>query len=75
MTRFKTKKGKELFSELLKKLESEIWKSLQQLLGYSDLRNFLNVVEKAKESCKNAGFSILNHFVDVTKMVPARSSS
>ena len=55
----------------------EFWfvRDLQQLLGYSDLRNFLNVVEKAKESCKNAGFSILNHFVDVTKMVPARSSS
>ncbi|MCK5629078.1 MAG: hypothetical protein KAI26_00555 [Nanoarchaeota archaeon] len=55
----------------------EFWfvRDLQKLLGYEDLRNFLNVVEKAKESCKNAGFKVLDHFVDVTKMVTLGSGS
>jgi len=55
----------------------EFWfvRDLQKLLGYDDLRNFLNVVEKAKESCKNAKFDVLDHFVEVTKMVPLGSGS
>lgn len=55
----------------------EFWlaRDLQKLLGYGDLRNFLNVVEKAKESCENAGFKVLDHFVDATKMVTLGSGS
>lgn len=49
----------------------EYWlaRELQELLGYSDWRNFLNAVDKAKESCKTTGEGVLDHFVDVTKMV------
>jgi DNA-damage-inducible protein D len=49
----------------------EYWlaRELQELLGYSDWRNFLNAVDKAKESCKTTGEAVLDHFVDVTKMV------
>ena len=49
----------------------EYWlaRELQELLGYTDWRNFLNAVEKAKESCKTTGEDILDHFVDVTNMV------
>jgi len=49
----------------------EYWlaRELQQLLGYADWRNFLNAVEKAKESCKTTGEVVSDHFVDVTKMV------
>lgn len=48
----------------------EYWlaRELQILLGYSDWRNFINAVEKAKESCKTIGEAVLDHFVDVTKM-------
>lgn len=55
----------------------EFWfaRDLQILLGYHDLRNFMNVIEKAKESCKNSGFGVLDHFVDVTKMVSLGSGS
>jgi DNA-damage-inducible protein D len=76
---------KKIISKLTKNFEDyaqnenglEFWfaRDLQKLLGYGDLRNFLNVVEKAKESCKNAGFSISDHFVEVTKMVPLGSGS
>ena len=33
------------------------------------MHNFLKVVEKAKESCKNAKNDIGEHFADVSKMV------
>lgn len=50
----------------------EYWmaRELQELLGYADWRNFLNAVDKAKESCKTTGEAILDHFVDVTKTIP-----
>lgn len=44
-------------------------RELQELLGYADWRNFLNAVEKAKESCKTIGEAVSDHFVDVTKMI------
>lgn len=49
----------------------EYWlaRELQELLGYSEWRNFLNVVDKAKESCKTTGEAVLDHFVDVNKMI------
>ena len=51
--------------------EVEFWfaRDLQQILGYTEWRNFLKVVEKAKESCSNVGANTENHFVDVNKMV------
>lgn len=49
----------------------EYWtaRDLQKLLGYSDYRNFLNIVNKAKEACTNSGNVIEHHFVDVTDMI------
>ena len=49
----------------------EYWlaRELQELLGYADWRNFLNAVEKAKESCKTTGEEVSDHFVDVNKMI------
>jgi DNA-damage-inducible protein D len=49
----------------------EYWlaRELQDLLGYSDWRNFLNAVDKAKESCKTSGDKVSDHFVDVNKMI------
>ena len=43
----------------------EYWlaRELQFLLGYTEWRNFLNAIEKAKESCKTTGEKILDHFV------------
>ncbi len=49
----------------------EYWlaRDLQELLGYSDWRNFLNAVNKAKDSCRNSQIDPDYHFVDVNKMI------
>lgn len=50
----------------------EFWyaRDLQILLGYTEWRKFLGVIEKAKDACKNAGFEVLDHFVGAAKMIP-----
>jgi DNA-damage-inducible protein D len=50
---------------------TEYWlaRELQELLGYSDWRNFSNTLNKAKESCKSTGEEVSDHFVDVNKMI------
>ena len=55
----------------------EYWlaRELQVLLGYSDWRNFLNAISKAKESCKATGEAISDHFVDINKMVAIGSGA
>ena len=70
---------KEIISKLNRSFEEyayeqdgiEYWlaRELQNLLGYADWRNFLNTVDKAKESCKTTGEAVSDHFVDVNKMV------
>jgi len=49
----------------------EFWfaRDLQHLLGYTEWRNFLQVITKAKTSCETAGHLISGHFVDVNKTI------
>jgi DNA-damage-inducible protein D len=55
----------------------ECWsaRELQMLLGYSKWERFENVIQKAKDTCKNAGENINNHFPDIGKMVTIGSSA
>jgi len=45
------------------------------LLEYCEWRNFLSVVGKSKTACEVSGFEILDHFVEVNKMVDLGSGS
>jgi DNA-damage-inducible protein D len=49
----------------------EFWlaRDLQHLLGYSEWRNFLLVVNKAKTGCEVSGHAVDDHFVGVNKMI------
>ncbi|MCL2245984.1 MAG: DNA damage-inducible protein D [Lentimicrobiaceae bacterium] len=76
---------KEQIQELFEKLETaryniddiECWsaRELQTVFAYSEWRNFLKVIVKAKKSCENSGIDVSDHFVDTNKMVDLGSSS
>lgn len=55
----------------------EYWfaRELQQVLEYSEWRNFSSVIEKAKEACKGSNIAVSDHFVDVNKIVKAGAAS
>lgn len=76
---------KEFINELFKKFESayydfdgiECWsaRELKEILGYSQWRNFKNVIDKAQKSCQQAGEDITNHFAEFSKMVEIGSNA
>ena len=49
----------------------ECWsaRELCTLLGYSQWRNFVGVIDKAKTACENVGHNVSDHFADVSKKV------
>lgn len=55
----------------------EYWlaRDLQDLLGYTEWRNFLKIIDKAETACEVSGQRITDHFVDVNKMVQIGSDS
>lgn len=70
---------KELIQKLHKRFEDcahqqdgvEYWlaRELQELLGYTQWRNFEQVVDKAKTACQTSGQQVSDHFADVSKMI------
>ena len=55
----------------------EFWfaRDLQEALNYSKWENFSKVIDKAMLACKNSGFDVKDHFVDVTKMLEMPNSA
>lgn len=55
----------------------EYWfaRDLQLLLGYNEWRNFLKVIDKAKIASETSKQKVLDHFVDVNKMVDVGSGA
>jgi len=76
---------KEIIAELFLKFEDacyilkglECWsaRELQEIFGYADWRNFLNVIDKSKIACETSGEKIVDHFVDVNRMVDLGSGA
>lgn len=72
----KTEEVKTLFEQFEKaaaKVENvECWsaREIYPILGYTQWRNFMNAVDKAKEACQNAGEKLSDHFPDVRKTIP-----
>jgi DNA-damage-inducible protein D len=76
---------KELIQELLLKFEDacydfkgiECWsaRELQEVFNYTQWRNFIKVIDKAKITCETSGEKTLDHFADVSKMVELGSGS
>lgn len=76
---------KEFIAELFTKFEDacydyegiECWsaRELQNILGYSQWRNFKNVIEKAEKSCEQAGEKTTDHFAEFSKMVEIGSGA
>ena len=65
---------KEKFDSIINTEEKEnieFWyaRDLQIQLGYTQWRNFLEVINKAMISCKSASISVSNHFAKVSKMI------
>ena len=65
---------KEKFDSIINTEEKEnieFWyaRDLQIQLGYTQWRNFLEVINKAMISCESAGISVSNHFAKVSKMI------
>ncbi|MDL2218588.1 DNA damage-inducible protein D [Christensenellaceae bacterium OttesenSCG-928-M15] len=58
-------------------LGQEFWfaRELQYILEYTEWRNFINIIDKAKVACENSGVEIEDHFVDVNKMVEIGSGA
>ena len=66
-------KNTKLFEDIkhYNEFDMEFWyaRELQEVLEYTDWRNFNKVINKAKESCENSKNNTLDHFVEVDKMV------
>jgi DNA-damage-inducible protein D len=71
--------GASIFEQIKKVNEygAEYWsaRDLQDVLQYTNWRNFLILVKKAKLGCLNSGFDVEDHFDDSIKMVSVGSGA
>lgn len=79
MTKELINQNSNLFEQIKRTDENgnEFWtaRTLAKALEYTDFRNFLTVIEKAKEACVNSGQPIKNHIVEFNEMVPIGSGA
>ena len=74
-----TKQALSVFEQIRQTDENgnEFWaaRQLAKALEYTDFRNFLSVIEKAKEACRNSGQEVKNHLVEFNEMVSIGSGA
>lgn len=72
-------KNQSLFEQIKEVDENgnEYWgaRKLSKVLEYREFRNFLPVIQKAKEACENSGEQLKNHFVELNEMVSIGSGA
>lgn len=76
----KLSKHTETIFEQIRQIDAygnEYWgaRQLAKALDYTDFRNFLSVIDKAKEACRNSGHAVENHIVDFNEMVQIGSGA
>lgn len=56
---------------------NEFWsaRDLAPLLDYQQWRNFMQVIDKARQACEKSGRAVADHFADVSKMVDIGSGA
>ena len=63
----------EIFESIkhINEYDQEFWyaRELQNVLEYTEWRNFLKIIEKAKIACSQSANNVKDHFVDVNKIV------
>ncbi|MCX6156033.1 MAG: BRO family protein [Candidatus Kapabacteria bacterium] len=72
---------KEIITELFEKFENaclildgiECWsaRELQEIFSYTEWRNFLKVIDKAKIACETSSVAVSDHFVEINKLIEA----
>ena len=67
------KQGNSLFEQIRQIDENgnEFWfaRQLAKVLDYTDFRNFIGLINKAKEACINSGQDVSVHLVEANEMV------
>src|ERR1043165_9031258 len=55
----------------------EFWsaRDLARALEYTDFRNFLAVISKARDACATSGHAVADHIVEINEMVPIGSGA
>ncbi len=50
---------------------NEFWyaRALAKVLDYTDYRNFVSVIEKAKKACENSNLAVPDHIVETNEMI------
>lgn len=73
------RQGQSIFEQIKQTDENgnEFWmaRTLSKELDYTDFRNFLSVIEKAKEACLNSGQLVEDHLVEANEMVSIGSGA
>lgn len=74
MTKTVLKKAVDSIFEQIRRIDenkNEYWSAREfaKALEYVEYRNFIPVINRAKEACLNSGIPVTNHFVDINEMV------